>query len=180
MEIWKDIPMYEGKYQVSNMGRVKSLNRTSPRGNHTLTIKGGILSPTKVGKRCNQYLAVNLVQHAQYKTFKVHRLVAMSFLDNHRNCEQINHKDGNKLNNALDNLEWCTRSENLLHAYRTGLIDLSKRRQNNKTKNVIDQSTGIVYKSMKEAAEHLNVNKRTLHTWLLGTRTNKSTMLFYE
>jgi hypothetical protein len=109
-EIWKDIPGFENLYQVSSLGRVKSLPKHT---NNQFSNKEIILKPVK----SNNYLNVNL----KGKIIGIHRLVAITFIPNEENKPQINHKDGNKQNNIISNLEWCTASENILHAYKTGL-----------------------------------------------------------
>lgn len=103
MEIWKNITGYEGLYQVSNLGRVKSTQY------HNGTYER-ILKPSK-GK--NGYLSVALYKDKKCKWHLVHRLVAQAFLDNPDNLSQINHKDECKTNNIVDNLEWCSASYNL-------------------------------------------------------------------
>ena len=102
IEEWRDIKGYEGKYQVSNLGRVKSLNY-----NHTKKEK--ILSdyPNTYG-----YLYVNLYKNGKGKPFYIHKLVAQAFIDNPNNYREINHKDENKQNNRVENLEWCNRKYN--------------------------------------------------------------------
>lgn len=110
MEIWKDIEGYKGLYQVSNLGRVKSLNRTVKRRNHyDLTLKGKI-KPLHLDKK--GYQRVQLSKDCKLKTFKVHRMVAIAFIENKYNKPQVNHIDGIKHNNNVDNLEWVTNSEN--------------------------------------------------------------------
>lgn len=98
MEEWKDIKGYEGHYQISNKGRVKSLK-------HNHTKKGKILIPFKSN---NNYLSINLYKNNKLKTYLIHRLVAEAFLPNPDNLPVVNHKDENKLNNNVENLEWCT------------------------------------------------------------------------
>lgn len=115
MEIWKDIKGYEGKYQVSNLGYVKSLMMwTGDRYIRRDKILRGLLNK-------NGYLYVSLSKDGKVERFKVNRLVAEAFIDNPYNLPITNHKDGNKLNNVTDNLEWCTYSDNLKHAYKKGL-----------------------------------------------------------
>lgn len=97
-EIWKDIKGYEGLYQVSNIGRVKSLNY-----NHTKKEK--ILKPIKDKKN---YLYINLYKNVKIKHIKIHRLVAEAFIPNPNNYPCVNHKDEDKSNNCVNNLEWCT------------------------------------------------------------------------
>lgn len=104
-EIWKDIKEYEGLYQVSNLGKVKSLKRNK------------IITP----KLIHSYFSVILYNKKNYKNFRIHRLVAQAFIPNPNNYPQVNHIDGNKLNNSVNNLEWCTQSHNMKEAYRIGL-----------------------------------------------------------
>jgi|LGOV01.1.fsa_nt_gb hypothetical protein len=119
-EIWKNIVGYEGSYQISNKGRVKSLNRKMRNKNKQSSsiIKERFLKPTlNVG-----YLAVSLSKKSKTKTFKVHRLVALHFVKNTFNKPQVNHIDGDKLNNKVENLEWLTASENCKHAWDLGIF----------------------------------------------------------
>ena len=113
METWKNIKGYEGLYQVSNMGRVKSLERKVRhwRGGE-LTIKERILKP---GMDRGGYLLVTLCAGGKQKTLKVHRLVCQAFHKNHENKPCVNHIDEDKTNNAASNLEWCTYEENNNH-----------------------------------------------------------------
>ena len=105
-EIWKDIKDYEGLYQVSNYGRVRSLDRYDNVGRSR---KGSIMTVTDNGKG---YRAISLSKNGARKTYKVHRLVAEAFIPNNDNLPQINHKDENRYNNHVDNLEWCSSKYN--------------------------------------------------------------------
>lgn len=111
-EIWRDIKDYEGLYQISNFGRVKSLPR-----NGTISTER-ILKPLLTGRG---YYKVTLSKHNKAKYPSIHRLVAEAFILNPDNLPQINHKDGNKTNNKVGNLEWCTSLENVKHSIYTGL-----------------------------------------------------------
>ena len=110
MEEWKSIPGYEGLYEVSNLGRVRSVDRYVKYLNGMIHLhKGKVLSP---GIRSDGYLQVSLCCNGKYKTIAVHRLVAQAFIENPDNLPEINHKDEDKTNNSVDNLEWCDRSYN--------------------------------------------------------------------
>ena len=125
-EIWKDIKEYEGLYQVSNLGRVKSLPKIQGR---TLN-KEIILKPRKKNGYYQRALSKNKIS----KRFLVSRLVAIAFIPNPKNKQTVNHIDGNKLNNNIKNLEWNTRSENTLHAFRIGLHSIPNGEKNNQHK----------------------------------------------
>lgn len=101
-EIWRDIKGYEGLYKVSNYGRIKSLERKDCLGRSK---KEKIL---KLSEDKDGYLLITLHKNKKVKTFKVHRLVAETFVPNPNNYPIINHKDENKINNHVSNLEWCT------------------------------------------------------------------------
>lgn len=105
-EEWRDIEEYEGLYQVSNLGRVKSL-------------KFGKEKILKFGKHKKGYLLVCLCKDGKQKMFQVHRLVAIAFIPNPNNYQEVNHKDENKENNCVENLEWCTREYNVNYGTRT-------------------------------------------------------------
>lgn len=113
MEEWKDIVGFEGVYQVSNEGRVRSLY-----GNHKAREKILRLYTNK-----SNYWRVHLCSFGKDKRFLVSRLVAQAFIPNPDNLPQVNHIDGNKNNNTIGNLEWITMSNNLKHAFKLGLQD---------------------------------------------------------
>ena len=127
IEEWRPIEGYEGLYEVSNLGRVRSLDMYVKvgYGNYRLH-KGKVLSPTK---NKNGYLKVNLYCNGKQKTIDVHRLVTEAFLPNPDNLPQVNHKDENKTNNRVENLEWCDVKYNL--SYGTARI----RERDTKIKN---------------------------------------------
>lgn len=109
LEIWKDVVGYEGLYQVSNLGRVRNIKRLN------------ILKPHYDGQ--HRYLQVCLCKNGHPKNLLLHRVVAKTFIPSELDNLEVNHKDGNKTNNNVDNLEWCTRSENLEHAVNNGLVE---------------------------------------------------------
>lgn len=177
-EIWKDIFNYEGLYQVSNTGKVKSLERKSFNGHVLITNKERFL---KFGNNGNGYLFVNLSKDNTQKRLYVHRLVAFAFIPNPLNKETVNHKDGNKLNNCVENLEWCSQKENNQHARRTGLIKIteetkkkisaSKRgKLNPHHKRVICLETGIIFDTIKQASDSLGFHKTAVSNAILNNR----------
>lgn len=105
-EEWRDVVGYEGLYQVSNLGRVKSLDRVVNGKSHSQVIKRGKL--LKIQYNIDGYCIVCLSKRSVYKHYKVHRLVAQAFIPNLDNLPCVNHKDEDKTNNRVDNLEWCT------------------------------------------------------------------------
>jgi len=115
MEIWKDIKNYEGLYQVSNTGKVKSLGRIAIKnGNNKPNIwKEKILT----GSSKSNYPKVGLRKDNQQVTFNIHKLVAEAFIPNINNKPFVNHKNGIKTDNGVENLEWVTHQENMQHAY---------------------------------------------------------------
>lgn len=120
IEIWKDVPGYEGKYQVNNLGDVKTLTREIVEHRRKYIRQGKILN--KYFSKSEGYYKVKLYNgDATFASYPVHRLVAMVFIPNPENKLQVNHIDGNPSNNHYKNLEWCTHSENVKHAYRIGL-----------------------------------------------------------
>lgn len=111
MEEWRDIPGYEGYYQVSNIGRIKSLDRWIKRSDGKMHFERSRIMA--LSKSSNGYLQVNLRKNGTFKRFNVHRLVALAFIPNPYNLPQVNHKDENKQNNCVENLEWCTVKYNM-------------------------------------------------------------------
>ena len=118
-EIWKPIKGFEGLYEVSNTGLVKALPRLKVNNRCKQLTKEKLL---KFNDFSTDYLRVPLTDKNHIKKYYlVHRLVAMTFIPNEKDLPQVNHIDGNKLNNNVENLEWCTREDNIKHAYKMGL-----------------------------------------------------------
>ncbi len=123
-EIWKPILGFEGFYEVSNLGRIRSVDRVVTYSNGQKHLhKGCLLKP---GVIQNNYLQVALCKDGVTKHFMVHRLVAETFLLNQDNLPQINHKDENPLNNIADNLEWCSSSYNINYGSRKDKVIKTK------------------------------------------------------
>ena len=173
-EIWKDVLGYEGIYQVSNFGKVVSLPRVWVSGNGVLRKHGGCVLSQNIGRG---YFRVKLSKDGIKEIISVHRLVAKAFIENNNNLETVNHKDGNKLNNNADNLEWMTSGDNTRHAHEKGLTKQGKEHQ--WAKIVLDTQTGVFYETLNEAAESKNINVSTLSNYLTGKiKTNKTSLMY--
>lgn len=148
MEEWKWIEGYKGEYQVSNKGRIKSFKNKN---------REKILTPKRDGK--DNYLMIGLCKNGECKYCLIHRLVAQAFIPNPLNKEQVNHIDGNKKNNNVDNLEWNTSSENIIHALDNGLS------QTRRPVLQLDLIKGEIierYKSIADASLKTGINSSTI------------------
>jgi len=176
IEKWKDIKNAEGIYQVSNMGRIKILER------ELQTPHGGMYiqkEKIKAIHKVRGYMQVALSINKKHTCFKVHRLVAEAFIINHDNKPQVNHKDGNKLNNSVYNLEWVTSSENQKHAYDNGLKvpHIGALHQNSKI--VLNIKTGIFYDTATEALKTItHIKKSTFQAMLSGRNPNTTNFIY--
>ena len=155
-EIWKDIKGYEGLYQVNNFGNIKNT-------------KGLLI---KQFDNHYGYLIVSLFKNKKQKSFPVHRLVAINHIENPSNYEQVNHIDGNKLNNCVDNLEWCTRSQNQIHAFQNGLNRgyVRSSNPNSKKLNQYDLNGNFIkqWDCIKDAMDELNICRSSIHRCCTG------------
>ena len=177
IEIWKDIPEYEGLYQVSNLGRIRSLDRMRKNGkNSTQLQKGKIM--TLVPHHKTSYLNVMFCVNDKRKLFSVHRLVAKIFIPNtDANKTEVNHKNGIKADNRVDNLEWVTPLENRIHSDRV----LGKKIQDRKIIQYDLQGNIIAtFNSVKECAEITKSNRRNIQYVLSGSKkTHRKTIFKY-
>lgn len=158
-EIWKDIEDYEGRYQVSNYGRVKSLARTDRNGAKR---KEHLLDPHRLD---NGYVRVHLSKDGKAKWYFVHRLVATSFLPNPNNYPVVNHLDSDRANNNVENLEWTTEKGNMQHASKSGRMhykpqNLAKAQASKRVPVVAVDKLGTehYFASQVEAANELGVS----------------------
>lgn len=167
MEKWKDISGYEGRYQVSSFGRVKSLSRWND-GNYRRRSKyfGYKMLPEKVLSQAvsGRYARVTLCKDGKKVSKSVHRLVAEAFIPNPGNLPEVNHKDCDRYNNRLENLEWCDRNYNVNYGDRTKLAAEACE------KKVKCVETGVVYASLTKAAAELNIHKSKICQACRGER----------
>lgn len=143
---------YEGLYQVSNLGRTKSLKRKFVKEEKILTYT----------KNKKGYLQVSLTKNGKTKTERVNRLVAKTFIPNPKNLPQVNHIDGNKLDNSIENLEWCDCKYNINEAWKIGLNKKRFGRENNRSRKVeqYDLNGNFIrtWDTIKQAADKLKIN----------------------
>lgn len=167
-EIWKNVPIepYSKYYMVSNTGNVKRIKAfgTKKSSNYIGVLEFHIGS--------HGYKTVCLSTPNFSKKFLIHRLVAMTFISNPSGKSQVNHIDGNKLNNQVNNLEWVTPSENIQHAYDTGLIDYYSKDHHFKTVYQFDKQGNLIgefYNGM-EAGRMLNISNASIYQCCIGDR----------
>lgn len=151
VELWKTFKGYENCYEVSNMGRIRSL-RT-----------GNIIK-----QRANSlgYLSVSLKKDRKSKEYRVNRLVALTFLDNPENKPEVNHKDGNKKNNCITNLEWVTHKENMIHARKNNLIKITEK---------LKKQSSINGKKRSKPVEQYTIEGEFVKSYLSITEASKET-----
>ena len=163
MEIWKDIKGFEGYYQVSNTGRIRSLDRKiGYRKGRLRNWKGAEKQLVETDKG---YLKVRLYMNNKSVTREVQRFVAEAFIPNPENKEQVNHIDGNKQNNNVSNLEWVTPQENTIHSVTVLKKGIKKVSQYDLQGNYIQ-----TFESLKEAGEKTQTAKCSISNVVCGRR----------
>lgn len=163
MEIWKDVLGYEDSYQVSNKGNVRGKDRYKNAGRAGVRMYKG--KPIKQNPDKDGYMTVSLSKNSKKTRKRVHRLVAEVFVEGKKEGYVVNHLDGDKSNNEYNNLEWCTRSENDLHAFRLGLRVPTDGGTSIPVK-VKDSTTGEIintYQSLTEASEDTGLAVGSIH-----------------
>ena len=156
-EIWKDIKGYEGLYQVSTLGRIKRITFINNMINKP---QDKLLSLKKIDNL--GYKTVCLCKNNQLKNKRIHRLVAETFLPNSKNLPCVNHIDGNKQNNYVSNLEWCTHSYNTKHALKSNLINTEKHKK--AAQNNIKIAQKYAYKHSGENNGRAKLSKEDIIT----------------
>lgn len=171
---WKDIPGYEGYYQVSNTGLVKSIKRTLVNSlGHLRNHPEKTLKP-KI-HNCG-YHVVELSVNGKKKKYYVHRLVAVAFIENPEFKEQVNHLNGNKTDNTTINLCWATAKENSLHAHEIGIANRIPSTAN--CKAVYDPVANWYYSTIRDAAAKHNLKYSHLRSMLNGRYTNTTSLQY--
>ncbi len=162
-EIWKDINGYDGIYQVSNIGNVRSLGFEwvlNNGGKHKRGIR--LLKNTTHHPKGYRYVML-YSKDGSRKSHSIHRLVITAFKGNPKNYPQINHIDGNKSNNDLSNLEWCNNSQNQIHAFLHGLNKPRFGEEHPSAVCVLQLSTGFIFNTIKEASECFGFHQSKFH-----------------
>lgn len=181
-EIWKDVKGYEGIYQISTLGHIRSINRK----HICVSRSGNKFSRPRTGREMRPgvsagYFRISLSAYGIYEHFYIHRLVAFAFIPNPENKPCVNHKDGDRMNNCVANLEWCTYAENSQHAVMVGLIRsgysdptrkklFGKNNASSKRVKVINIATGCERKfnSITAASNFYGIQRATISQALIS------------
>ena len=176
-EVWKPIYKYENSYEVSNYGNIRSLDRYRELKLPNTTVAKIKGKPLKLNIR-GLYFSIQLYKDGKYLQRPVHQFVAYAFIPNPLNKPQVNHKDGNKLNNNVCNLEWCTASENRQHAYDTGLQTKRYGIYNDKSKKVnqYDLNGNFIktWESIMDIERELKISNSRVSGCCVNPKRNKT------
>jgi len=179
MEKWKDIPGFEGYYQASNKGRIRSIDRPVKQWGDAIQIKKGkILSPaiSRIG-----YCVCALSRNNKLSSYPVHRLIALAWLGlPDKNNNEINHKDGIKTNNNIENLEWSNRTDNLRHSVRLGLMRYNYGQDHHNSK-LTNLQRRIIYLERKNGSTLTNLaNKYNVHFSTIARICERQKLINYD
>lgn len=158
-EIWKPIHNYEGCYEASNKGRIRSVERLVKCKNGTRTSPSTILKPS-LGEW--GYEQVTLRKNGEKETVRINRIIAQTFIPNPNKLPQVNHIDGNKINNCVENLEWCDASHNMKHCFNNHMSDW--------TTKIKIVETGEVFNSKAECARKIKGHASSIDACIRGKR----------
>lgn len=176
-EIWKDILGHNSLYQISSYGRVRSTeSRVIVRKKLFINKRIKILKQTETK---HGYLAITIGIKKNKKTYLIHRLVAIHFIENELCKKCVNHKDLEKTNNNVLNLEWATHKENTQHFFKNGKPYDRKGKNNGRSKKVIDLKNGIIYDTIFDANKTVDISQPYLSMMLSGKRKNKTSLQWY-
>ncbi|MFG6426059.1 MAG: HNH endonuclease [Muribaculaceae bacterium] len=188
-EIWRDIEGYEGLYQVSSHGRVKSMDKPMFYGdsdnvkNHECSIRASRILKGRMKK--NGYIQIGLSKDGIQRTFTVHRLVAQAFIPNPTHHPYVNHKDENKINNHADNLEWCTPTYNTRYGSGICRQSMAARNKPNAVKGIrkvyqytLSGDYITEYPSVNEAARQTGIKQGTISSNCLGVSKSTNGFIF--
>lgn len=179
MEQWKDIAGFEGMYQVSDTGQVKSVDRYVVNTGNASGLQHVSERILKQADNGSGYLFVALCNHQKYTPKLIHQLVAEAFLPNPEHKPTVNHKDGNKQNNNVSNLEWATMQEQITHARKLGLCKewtdemrarVSKASKAREGKSVLCVTTGEIFQSMRDAEQAYGLGSSTVSSSIYENR----------
>lgn len=177
-EIWKDIKNYEGLYQCSNFGQIRSLDRYVKEHNGKSQFrKGQIIKPRK---NKNGYLQLALNKDSNRKMKYVHIIIAETFIENKENLKTVNHKDGNKLNNCVDNLEWVSYSENNKHSYKELKRSKATEGATPKPVYIIDTQDKILkcYNSITDTSKEIGLSHTQINRYIHSNKKWKGRYIF--
>lgn len=181
-EMWRDVFGWEGVYKVSNTGNIKSVDRIIRTKTGGRKIKGVNINTAYLR---NGYRFFQACTPGKTKHIYVHRAVAEAFIQNGENKKFVNHKDGNKQNNEVANLEWCTASENCKHAHENGLtprppLYRGERHPLSKKIKVENYKTGAIriFPCLREASKHYKLSQAAISRYCAGIRTAPDELRF--
>jgi len=160
--LWKAVPGYSGLYEINEQGEVRSLHKRNP----------NFILPQRIDR--GGYLTIRVSNKGKHTTAYTHRLIALCFVPNPEGKRFVNHINGIKTDNRIENLEWVTHSENMKHAFKTGLCKPSEKT----CRKVFDSCLNKVFNSVREAARYHNMNYSTCENMLTGKRKNRTCLQY--